>query len=284
MKKSILAATALCVVVLLNSCKKDSAVPVALTPSSDISDTYTETGLTVQTPITHTIDANIGGYLEALPAHYLIHPKTRFPVIIFLNGSGSVGDGSQTALQVENNIAIPHLIQKGTFPQNFKVNGHNYQFIVLTPQFKNWPQPSDVNDFINYAVRTYRIDPSRLYVCGLSMGGGGAWDYAASQWGKRLAAVVPICGASGPTADKGKAIAQNNIPVWAFHNNGDPVVPYSYSVDYISYINSCKPAVKAKLTTFDNDVHDAWDKACNPNYIENGLNMYEWLLTYTKTN
>lgn len=282
MKKSIWAAAALCAAVFFNSCKKDNSVPVALTASSNTSDMYTETGLTVQTPITHKIDTNIGGYLEALPKHYADHPKKRFPIIIFLNGSGSVGDGSQLSLQVEDNIAIPKLIRQGTFPENFTVSGFTYQFIVLTPQFQNWPQPSDVNDFINYAIKTYRIDTTRLYICGLSMGGGGAWDYAASTWGKRLAAVVPICGASGPSTQKGQAIAQNNVPVWAFHNNGDPVVPYSYSVDYIKYINSYSPKVKAKLTTFQNTVHDAWDKACNPTYTENGLNMYEWLLSYKK--
>lgn len=274
-------AAILLMVFVFSSCKKEDVTPVA-SSAVNSSDMYTETGLCVQTPITHKIDGNIGGYLEALPAHYAEHPGMKYPVIIFLNGSGSVGDGSQTALQVEDNIAIPHLIQKGQFPENFTVNATTFQFIVLTPQFQWWPGPADVNDFINYAIKTYRIDTNRIYICGLSMGGGNTWDYA-SLYGKRIAAIVPICGDSSPTTQNAQSIAKDSIGVWAFHNNGDPTVPYTYSLNWVNDINNYHPYLKAKLTTFTATVHDAWDKACNPNYTENGQNIYEWMLSHKRT-
>src|SRR5206468_5970830 len=150
MKTTLIATWAFFALALLNSCKKEDTAPapVALTASS-VSDMYTETALPVQTSITHSVDANIGGYLEALPAHYAAHPYKKFPVIIFLNGAGSLGTGSKSSLTVEDNIAIPHLIQKGEFPANFTVNNIKYQFIVLTPQFISWPQAANVNDMIN---------------------------------------------------------------------------------------------------------------------------------------
>jgi predicted peptidase len=280
MKTTHVAIWAFCAFALLNSCKKENSLPVALN-ASDVSDMYTETALPVQVTKTHYVNANIGGYLEALPAHYADHPKKRFPVIFFLNGSGSLGDGSKTSLAVEDNIAIPHLIQKGKFPPNFTVNNFTYQFIVLTPQFRNWPQPLDVNAMINYAVKTYRIDTTRMYLCGLSMGGGTTWDYSADYF-KRIAAVVPICGASSPTTAKAHSIAKGNVAVWAFHNSGDPTVPCSYSVDYVHDINHDYPDIYAKLTVFQATVHDAWSKATNPNYTENGKNIYEWMLKYRK--
>lgn len=278
--KAITFALALFAIALTNSCKKEDTFTTPVT-ASNVSEMYTETGLPVQTSITHNVNSNIGGYLEALPAHYSDHPKKRFPLIIFLNGSGSLGDGSKSSLGVEDNIAIPHLIQKGKFPANFTVNNFTYQFIVLTPQFKNWPQPNDVNDMINYAIKTYRIDTTRIYVCGLSMGGGTSWDYS-SDYGKRIAAVVPICGASSPTTQNADYIAKDQLPVWAFHNNGDPTVPCSYTTTWVKDINSDNPVIKAKMTIFQNNVHDAWSTATNPNYTENGLNIYEWMLTYKR--
>ena len=139
--------------VVLNSCKKEELTPAVAVTASNVEDLYTETGLPVQKPITHNVDANIGGYLEALPAHYNDHPKKKYPLIIFLHGQGELGNGSQASLPVVADNAIPKLIENKTFPANFKVNGGNYQFIVLSPQFKGWPQPSDINDMINYAIK-----------------------------------------------------------------------------------------------------------------------------------
>src|SRR5689334_19576750 len=92
----------------LTACNKEDSIttPSTAFSASNASDMYTETALPVQTTVTHYVNANIGGYLEALPAHYQNHPKKRFPVIIFLNGSGSMGDGSKSSLGVEDNIAI----------------------------------------------------------------------------------------------------------------------------------------------------------------------------------
>lgn len=283
MKTKTLIATAIAAVVCFNSCTKENLAPVSASPvsASSIEDAYTETGLPVQTPITHKVDANIGGYLEALPAHYKDHPKKYYPVIIFLHGQGDLGDGSQSSLPNVANNAIPKLIANKTFPANFTVNSVTYQFIVLSPQFKAWPQPSDINDMITYAKKTYRIDSTRLYICGLSMGGGGNWDYS-WNYGKRATAVVPIAGASWPTPEKGQDIAADNLAVWAFHNNNDPTVPSWYSVDYVQYINAANPKIPARLTLFQASGHDAWTKATDPKYKENNKNIYEWMLSHQK--
>ena len=113
------------------------------------------------------------------------------------------------------------------------------------------------------------------------MGGGGDWDYS-WNFGKRVTAVVPISGASWPTPEKGAGIAGDDLAVWAFHNNNDPTVPSWYSVDYVQYINDAKPKIQAKLTLFQASGHDAWTKATDPNYKENGKNIYEWMLSHQK--
>lgn len=281
MKSQSLLIAVLFILAAFSSCtKEDQTSPVAVTVSSE-SDQYTETLLPVQTAITKAIDSNIGGYLEALPAHYANYPHKNYPVIIFLAGQGQLGDGSQTALQSISNIAIPKLIANKTFPANFVVKKDTFQFVVLSPQFKAWPQPSDINDMINYAITHYHVARRRIYLCGLSMGGGGTWDYG-WNFGQHAAAIVPIAGASWPTTQKAQVIAQDSVAVWAFHNNNDPTVPSWYSTDYVSYINGDNPYIPAKLTMFNSSSHDAWTTATDPNYKENGMNIYQWMLSHVR--
>src|ERR1700684_3422082 len=104
--------------VFLVSCKKESSDAISVSASS-IGESYTETGLPVQKPVTYAVDANIGGYLEALPAHYTSHTTLRYPVIIFLHGQGEVGNGSQSSLPIVADNSIPHLISTQKFPANF---------------------------------------------------------------------------------------------------------------------------------------------------------------------
>ena len=99
MKTKNLIATAIIAAVFFNSCKKENLTPATTAvTASTVDDFYTETGLTVQKAITYPVDANTGGYLEALPAHYANHPKKLYPLIIFLNGIGELGNGSQASL------------------------------------------------------------------------------------------------------------------------------------------------------------------------------------------
>lgn len=283
MKKQLLILTAIFAVVL-NSCKKEDASPIAVSASS-VDEVYTETGLPVQKAITYNVDPNIGGYLEALPAHYSIHPGMYYSLILFFHGQGQMGDGSQSSLPSVASNSVPHLLATGQFPANVVwKNGsknENKQFIILSPQFKSWPVNSDVDAMLNYAKKKYRVDSTRIYLVGLSMGGGELWDYLFSS-GQKVTAAVDMAGASWPTTQKGQVIAKDSVGVWAFHNNDDPTVPSWYSVDYVQYINSYNPFCPAKLTLWPTGGHDCWTKASDPTYRENGLNIYEWLLTYRK--
>lgn len=280
MKTKILIVVAILITVLVISCKKEDLTSVPVTASS-FDASYTETDLTVQKPITHKIDANIGGYVEALPAHYSDHPTLKYPLIIYLHGSGSMGDGSQSSLTKVEHDGIPNWITSQKFPSNFTVSGTPYQFIVLAPQFKAWPQPSDVNDMLNYAIGKYRLNYEKIYIVGNSMGGGVAWDYA-WNYGKRITGIVPVSGASWPTTEKAAYVAADTVAVWGFHNSGDSTVPAWYTTDYVQYINNCHPYIPAKATIFQASGHSASTKAFDPTYEENGMNIYDWMLSYKK--
>ncbi|HEX5026054.1 MAG TPA: hypothetical protein VFV68_12320, partial [Agriterribacter sp.] len=176
------------------------------------------------------------------------------------------------------------LLKNKTFPPNFTVGGQNFSYIVISPQFKTWPNAGNVNALITYIVSKLRIDKSRIYVTGLSMGGGVTWDYAGSKFGYKVAAIVPVCGATGPSDSKAKIIASNHLPVWAFHNQYDDKVSYYNTVNWVNSINKYSPNPKPRITIFqDPDKgHDAWTKAYSLTYKENNMNVFEWMLQYHK--
>ena len=73
---------------------------------------------------------------------------------------------------------------------------------------------------IDDVLEDHRVDPDRVYLCGNSMGGFGAWQLAA-QSPERFAAVVPMAGG----ANEELAEALTNVPIWAVHSTDDNVVP-----------------------------------------------------------
>jgi endoglucanase len=233
----------------------------------------------VQTPKYVSINGNSGGYFEYLPAGY--NNNTTYPLIVFVHGIGELGSGQPGDLDKIINCwtALPRLIVNGGFPTSFNVGGVQKGFIVISPQFKGWPSGGDINDVINYAVNNYRVDQSRIYVTGLSMGGGATWDFGAA-FPNRAAAIVPVCGATYPDQGKAQSIANAKLPVWALHNDFDGTVQSSYTKDWVTNITNF--GGNARKTIFPDYGHDAWTKSYNPSYRENNMNVYEWMLQYSK--
>ncbi|WP_153799283.1 dienelactone hydrolase family protein [Foetidibacter luteolus] len=230
------------------------------------------------------LDTNCHGFYEYLPDGYEQGEKA-YPLLIFLHGVGELGNGGTELPKLLRNGPMK-LITTGRFPAYFAVKDTTYQFIVLAPQFMHWPWPGTVYSIIDYALANYRVNKKRVYLSGISMGGGITWECVgnSAKYSNLLAAVVPVCGASRPDSTKAVAIANANLPVWATHNREDPVVTVEYTDNYISYINSFvkPPGPLARKTIFQDAGHDAWTKTYDPNYKENGLNVYEWMLLHCR--
>ena len=225
---------------------------------------------------------NCGGFYESLPDDYST-TNTSYPVILFIHGIGELGNGT-TDLPLVLRNGPPKLISQGVFPSSFIVNNQVFKFIVISPQFKKWPKPADINDLINFIISNYRADVSRIYLTGLSMGGGATWDYASysAAFASRLAAIMPVSGATKATVAKADIIAADNLPVWATHNLHDPTVGSGTTKNFVAYINAHLPTPNpmAQATFFDAYVHDAWTQTYDPNWKPNGLNVFEWMLQY----
>ena len=112
------------------------------------------------------------------------------------------------------------------------------------------------------------IDPKRLYVMGLSMGGYGTWD-ALQRYPEKFAAAVPICGGGDETAaDRIKA------PVWAFHGDADGAVPVQRSRNMIEAIR--KAGGKPKYTEYPGVGHNSWSAAFKD------PELLKWLFSHHK--
>jgi dienelactone hydrolase len=227
------------------------------------------------------------GFYEYLPAGYNTGSQT-YPLIIFCHGQGENGDGNAQLPNVLDN-GIPKLIAAGTFPTSFTVNGNTFSFIVITPQFTEWPPASAVQDVINYAIAHYRVDPNRIYLTGLSEGGGVTWDYAGSSLmaANTLAAILPVAGAEGINDAQSFNIASTNLPVYATHNSGDPTVDVSTTISNIQAINANTPPPNPRAfdTIFNASGHDAWTKTYDPAFTNpriGNLNVYQWMLQFAR--
>lgn len=270
------------------SCKKDGGDTHTLPdPQEPGQNDPIETQPAILTPVTKTIGtSNSQGYYEALPAKY--HEKTdkKYPILIYFHGSGQIGDGSATALKKVLNAGTAKVLADKKFPPNFVVGGQNLSFIVIMPQFRNEPDNDDIKQVVDYMKATYRYEPSRVYLSGSSMGARRLTEFAAT-YPAEITAIVPMAGALFYDLNaKAKNIADNRVAAWLFHNQNDVSISPSESINFVNAINSFSPAIPAKLTLFPHSSsaqgHDAWTIPTNPDYKENGKNIYEWMLSYKK--
>lgn len=189
-----------------------------------------------EVPLSET-DA-VYGFCEYLPEDY--SDGENFPLIVFLHGLGEIGDGELDLWKVKVH-GPPKLIERGK----------DFPAVVLSPQSENWWDIKKLGQFVDWAFLNYQIDTTRLYVTGLSMGGGGTWLYAVN-FPERPAAIIPIAGAADTIRTKNLV----DIPVWAFHNAVDHVVDVKLTYDWIKGIRSAGGS--PEITIYPKEGHDAW--------------------------
>ena len=110
---------ALIIPTLLFSCKKDSISENAANTRPDLD--IIETSPPVQVAVSEKISDNCFGFYRALPARYDSTSK-KYPLLIFLHGSGEMGNGT-TDLPLVLRNSVPKLINNKKFPPSFNVGG-----------------------------------------------------------------------------------------------------------------------------------------------------------------
>ncbi|HEY0676846.1 MAG TPA: dienelactone hydrolase family protein [Chitinophagaceae bacterium] len=252
---------------------------------ADRQEVLIETEPPVLKPVLQKVNDFIGGYYHAIPARYDENIAAGYPLLLFIHGGGQFGNGSYD-LPLLLNEGIPQLLDEKKFPARFEVNDIQHSFIVLIPQFNRVPDNSVISSFLDHAKKNYRIDTTRMYICGFSLGARIACDFSA-EFADRLAAIVPISGVSNFLVnEKTKSIAKANLPVWAFHNQPDALFSAKDTREFMSQVSAFNPVILPRLTLFPDSTgilgHDAWSKATDPAYKENNMNIYEWMLRFKR--
>ncbi len=183
--------------------------------------------------------------------------KKAWPLILFLHGSGQRG----------NNLdAI-----KNEGPLGYINKGHPIPFIVvsaLCPE-NEWWNPEQLAHLLDEISSTYRVDPKRIYLTGLSMGGDGTWDLAAT-YPEKFAAIAPVAGEENP----GIAERLKKMPTWIFHGSEDDIVFTRYSIGVADAMR--KLGAPVKLTIHPGVGHGGWELAYhNPE-------LYAWFLQHSR--
>jgi predicted peptidase len=195
-------------------------------------------------------------YLLALPEGYSADGE-RWPLILFLHGAGERGSN----LEKVKVHGPPKLIEAG----------QQIPAIVVSPQCPEeswWTEHLDALEaLLDDLTSRLPVDPDRVYVTGISMGGYGTWALAASQ-PERFAAAAPICGGGSGV---GTALRVGGLPIWAFHGDADPVVPVEESKRIVEAIERFG-GTRAKLTVYPGVGHDSWTRT----YEDPAF--WEWLL------
>lgn len=269
---------------IFGACQKDLTVKEDSIQGEMVSDDATINTAPETTPLIHTsvkynVNSNVAGFWQSVPSKYSKTTK-KYPLIVFIHGIGELG----TSLSRINCCGLPKHLANKSFPANFNVNGVNYSFIVISPQFKKRPTAAQVQSVIDFAKRRWRIDDTRVYVTGLSMGGGSTWDWA-EYYGQNAAAIVPVCAGTKPTTDMTRKIATKNLPIWGLYSTADKVVPVSWGRNFFSWIDTRNPgyASRTKLTVWTDASHNTtWARAFNPTLKVDGYNIYKWMLLYKR--
>jgi len=196
-------------------------------------------------------------YLLYLPKEYTAS-KTAYPLVIYLHG-GSQGGNDLNKLKT---YGLPQQIERG----------RNFEFIVASPQCpagKFWSTDNWFDSLYTELTINYRIDPKRIYLTGISMGGYGTWQTAVA-YPDKFAAIAPLCGGCD---DSTQVCRIKNVPIWTFHGTADPIIPIDETERLVRRLNQCKGNVT--FTRLENKGHGI-------QYLYENNAIYDWLLKQHK--
>ncbi len=255
--------------------------------SSELEDLPDDTGGTHNAFVLGDTTAAYGFYLYIPGGYQDVGPA--YPLLVFLHGAGEKGN-SQTPptpsaqITVLNRVLVhgpPKLVGNGTWDPPSPM-------LVASPQCHDGGWNADkLHDFINYLISSYNVNEERIYLTGLSMGGGGTFNYCAAKGQDALvAAAVPICGWGNPP----RADEMKHIPTWAFHGDADGTVNVNGSINMINAINDTTPPVRARLTLYPGVGHNSWARTYNgsgmgterADYDAFNMTIYQWMLQYKR--
>ena len=206
-------------------------------------------------------------------------PGRKYPLVIFLHGSGERGNDNNAQLKWGvMNFAMDEMMSmypafviapqcpSGMAWSNFNRTNTNRAMALQ-------PTPSKPMELVIALIQQMKknpsIDTNRIYITGLSMGGFGTFD-AIERYPNLFAAAVPVCGGG----DTSKASSIAHIPTWIYSGSEDPAVNPMYSVNMLEALRSA--GAHPGFTQYPETGHFSWLGAYSDPL------MMEWLFRQHK--
>lgn len=222
------------------------------------------------------LDGKTYRYVVYVPANY---DRTRkWPVLLFLHGSGERGDDGLRQIEVGLGRAIrwsqerfPMIVVFPQAPANTRWLGDESRFAMAA---------------LDRSIAEFHGDRDRVYLTGMSLGGYGTWHLALENPG-RFAALAPVCGGI-VKPEKAQNVLQSpltieaadpyafvagrlkDVPAWIFHGADDPLIPASESRRMHEELS--KLGAEVRYTEYPRAGHNAWDPAYGD------AKLWEWML------
>jgi glutathione peroxidase-family protein/predicted esterase len=223
-------------------------------------------------------------YRELLPiGNNTKQQSQKYPLVLFMHGAGERGS--------DNVAQLTHGSRMYTNP----VNREKYPAVVLFPQcpahyfwsLEKRPEgkldasifPSDyqisgilqaVKELVDHYIQSGNVDPDRIYVMGISMGGMATFDLAC-RFPDTFAAAIPICGGIHPERLKSTV---GKVKFRIYHGDKDDVVPAENSRK--AYMALKQYGASVEYIEFVGFGHNSWDQAFNQ------PDFFSWLFAQKK--
>ncbi|MBP1694015.1 MAG: phospholipase [Chloroflexi bacterium] len=201
------------------------------------------------------------GYMLYLPEGYEANSTKTWPLLFFLHGAGDRGDNLNLLAKASPFMMIR---EKGPLP-----------FLIVAPLL-NAAQSEFPLEYLDgvlaEAQAIYRVDPKRIYVTGLSLGGEATYRFVI-QHPETFAAIAPL--SAWLAADQISLLKRiKSLPVWAIHGADDEIIPLTYGQQPADALK--KLGGNIQFTVLAGHDHDTWTDT----YSDSAF--YDWLLQHQK--
>ncbi len=180
------------------------------------------------------------------------------PLVIFLHGASLQGNNLQKVLRYGTLDAIS--------------KGLDIDAYVMAPQTVGAWKPANVMNSVDYVLSICKnIDTDRIYVIGMSLGGYGTIDVAAT-YPDRIAAAMAICGGGNA-----KNLANlNKLPLWIIHGTADRAVSIKESDRVVNVMKNADGRASRLIYTRVPGMNHS-----EPARLLYMPSVYEWLLSHS---
>lgn len=212
-------------------------------------------------------------YREASPAN----AEGPLPLIVMMHGLGERGDDNLKQLTL-GGPRLQEAADSGKaiviFPQCPDSYFWAYDSVprqlgansLAAPEKPTAPIVA-VKELIDSLANSGAVDPKRIYLCGISMGGMAVWDMIV-RWPEMPAAATIMCGAVNPTRLKDFCSRRGSkLPIRVFHGSNDKLVPASAAKQAVKALRQCGES--PELTIYPGVGHGCWVNAfAEPDFID----------------